>query len=161
MRKAYVFWAVGGSVVVAGFLACAGGSSGGTPTQQQLLRVNVRVTCGANQISINVPDSIIVEPGQDVQWHLIPSANPNAPGVQDIIVITPKQGNRWVFTNDIEGTRRENNPAVGQDAQGEEGVYGYSIRAQCTRGNRPPMEITLDPDLILDDPGTPPDSIPN
>ena len=154
MRKAYVFWAVGGSAIAAGFVACGTGP-------QQTVRVDVRVQCTANEIRVIVKDPIEVRSGQSVEWRLIPRAAAGAPGVQDSIVITPKDSSRWVFRNNIAGTRDERDPAVGNDAQGEADTYGYTIWAQCTRGNRPTMEVTLDPDLILDDPGTPSDSIPN
>ncbi len=150
------------SLAIAGLLACSGGSGEGeeAAAPQPLARPgDVRVVCAQDGITVHVADPVTVAVGQDFEWRLIPPVADGNPGANDIIVITPKDPDNWVFRNPIEGTREQGNGAVGSDAQGTVQTYEYKIFAQCTRGNRPTLEVTLDPDLILEDPETPADSV--
>lgn len=150
------------SFAIAGLMACSGGSGEreeGAAPQPAARPGDVRVVCAQDGITVHVDDPVRVTVGQDFEWRLVPPVPSGNPGANDIIEITPKDPDNWVFSNTIEGTRQQGNGAVGSDAQGTVQTYEYKIFAQCTRGNRPTLEVTLDPDLILEDPETPADSV--
>jgi hypothetical protein len=128
--------AVAGGLVLVAFVA-----AGRPVPQSQDVVVSVRCPAGNNPASVN-PETVHVAQGGSIDWRV------TGPTASDSIRISLKNpGQGWPFAG---GPPRGVSSARATGARNP-GTYPYNIHLLCRVPGGDPEEVTIDPDIIVDE----------